>query len=99
MIKSTDYVQHIREQYFCCGCMKDNISLDPHHVISIGMGGNRKKESVKHFSCIPLCRKCHREYHDLGRKKFEKKKDVKVFELIHYYFSNYIYTIINNEIS
>ncbi len=97
MFKSTDYVMHIKEQPFCCSCMKTK-PVDPHHVINIGMGGNRKKESVKHFSCIPLCRKCHREYHDLGKKRWEEKNDLNAFELVHYYFSNFVYTHINRDI-
>tara|TARA_B110000196_G_scaffold310468_1_gene313276 strand:- start:18 stop:320 length:303 start_codon:yes stop_codon:yes gene_type:complete len=96
--KSTDYINHIREQSFCCACMKTTTALDPHHIDTIGMGGNRKKESKKHFSCIPLCRKCHREYHDKGKTQFQKDKDINVYELIHYYFSNFIWTILSREI-
>ena len=71
------------------------VKIDPHHIIPIGMGGNRKKENMKHYSCIPVCRKCHREYHDMGRTQFEKKHKVNVFELIHHYFASFIFTCSN----
>jgi hypothetical protein len=53
------YVSWIKKKV-CCLCKNDN--PDAHHVY----------RSANDYSCIPLCRGHHREYHDIEREKFER---------------------------
>ena len=55
----------------CLVCGKDEV--DAHHLQAIGMGNNRKNKTDKDFSCVPLCRIHHTEYHSLGLVDMEKK--------------------------
>ena len=64
---SLDYLEFIRKQIYCCICLKTT-PVEPHHLKAIGMGNNRKKENERHYTAIPVCRTCHREYHDKGEK-------------------------------
>ena len=86
------YVDLIRKELHCCNCMEKK-PIDPHHIRQVGMGRDRKKELIEHYSCIPLCRKCHTEYHDLGKTEFEKKNKIDVFEQSQHYLSKYIYKV------
>ena len=61
------YLDFIRKQRYCIVCLKTT-PIEPHHLKAVGMGGNRKKEIEQHYTAIPVCRKCHREYHDKGEK-------------------------------
>ena len=89
-MNSLEYVDFIRNIGYCCVCYHKGF-VDPHHLISIGMGGNRKKPNVKHYSCIPLCRHHHTEYHNKGKLAFEKYHNVNLFELAFHFLSNYIF--------
>mgnify|MGYP004447835467 CR=1 FL=1 len=68
--KTLQYVEWIKTKQ-CLICYKDN--PDPHHLQAIGMGGNRKKPTPRHYSCIPLCRLHHSEFHSKGKTDFEDK--------------------------
>ena len=46
----------------CCACGAPPPS-DPHHVPSRGAGGVDR-------DCCPLCRECHRYFHDHGERSF-----------------------------
>ena len=61
------YLDFIRKQKYCIVCLKTT-PIEPHHLQAVGMGGNRKKQIQQHYTAIPVCRKCHREYHDKGEK-------------------------------
>ena len=84
---SLKYLDYIRGCY-CLICFSPN--PDPDHLEAIGMGGNRKKPTLKHFSCIPLCRLHHTERHSLGTKGFEDKYKINLwkeaFKLIRGYY-------------
>ena len=84
--------QYIREQVYCCNCMKKR-PIDPHHIKQIGMGKKKKKNLIEHYSCIPVCRKCHTEYHNIGRKEFEKKHNINIYEQVHHFLSKHIFEI------
>jgi len=86
------HVEYIRKKVTCCNCYKKR-PIDPHHVNQLGMGRDRKKQLKEHYSVIPLCRACHQEYHHLGKKRFEKKHKIDVFEQAHYFLSEHIYEI------
>ena len=66
------FLEYIRNQKYCCICLQVQ-PVEPHHLSAVGMGGNSKKEIEKHYTAIPVCRKCHREYHDRG-EKFQSDK-------------------------
>ena len=55
-------------------------SPDPDHLEAIGMGGNRKKPSQKHYSAVPLCRLHHTERHALGIPRFEDKYKINLWK-------------------
>ena len=75
--KSLEDIDYIRDQE-CLVCFKSFV--DPDHLEAIGMGGNRKKPSLKHYSCIPLCRIHHTERHSLGLPRFEKKYKINLWK-------------------
>lgn len=57
-------------------CLICNRSADPHHLLKIGMGRNRKREMPEHKTAIPLCIEHHTEVHQIGLKRFNAKYDV-----------------------
>ena len=74
MVDTKDYIKYIRSNG-CRVCGK--FPVDPDHLEARGMGGAGKggtvTNTIKDFSCIPLCRLHHTERHQLGIEKFEKK--------------------------
>ena len=86
-----DYLMNIREQYRCSVCLKEK-NIEPHHIIQIGMGRDRKKQLIEHYSAIPVCRPCHQDYHSLGKKTFQFKYNVNIYEIAFDYLSKIIYT-------
>jgi len=73
-IKYLDYIRGCT----CLVCFAS--SPDPDHLEAIGMGGNRKKATPKHFSAIPLCRTHHTERHSLGIPRFEDKYKINLWK-------------------
>ena len=55
------------------------------------MGGNRKKPNIKHYSCVPLCRKHHQKYHANGKLTFEAKHEINLFEVAFHLLTKYIW--------
>jgi len=47
---------------------------------TVGMGGNRKKGCIEDYSCVPLCRGHHQEWHNMGNTEFEKKHYVNMWK-------------------
>jgi len=66
-MKSLKYLEWIRVKP-CCVC--GNLSK-PHHLKRIGMGRNRKKDLVEHYTAVPLCRSHHEQAH--RSKDYEKR--------------------------
>ena len=89
-MKALDYLDKIRKEKYCSVCMKKT-KVEPHHIKEIGMGRNRKKQLVEHYSAIPVCRPCHQTYHRIGKKTFEFKFDVNIYGLAHYYLSKHLH--------
>jgi len=75
--ESLKYLDYIRGCY-CLICFSEN--PDPDHLEAIGMGGNRKKPTLKHYSCIPLCRLHHTERHAVGTTEFEAKYKINLWK-------------------
>ena len=88
-IDTQKYLDDIREQSYCSLCYKKE-AIEPHHVKFIGMGRNRKRELVEHYSAIPVCRPCHTEYHNLGELAYSKKHNINPYEIAWYYLSKYL---------
>ena len=74
---SLKYLDYVRGLY-CLVCFTS--SPDPDHLEAIGMGGNRKKPTLKHYSAIPLCRLHHTERHALPLKEFEDKYKINLWK-------------------
>ena len=76
---SLKYVDYIRG----CTCLVCFASSPaPDHLEAIGMGGNRKNPTLKHFSVVDLCRLHHTEIHMMGQKEFEKKYNIDLWKEI-----------------
>ena len=84
---SKEYIDYIREQR-CLAC--GTTPVDPDHLKAVGMGRNRKNNIVEDFSCIPLCRKCHVERHQIGNIRFEAKHSVNLWKDAYNYLIRYI---------
>ena len=91
-LSSKKYLDYIRNKpCLVCG----SIPCDPDHLEARGMGGAGKGGTVtntlKDFSCIPLCRNHHTERGSLGNEKFENKYTTNVwrdaFRLLRSYFA------------
>ena len=70
MKEGSSYIDYIKAKpCLVCGSME----VDAHHLEAVGMGNNRKKTSKRDYSCVPLCRLHHQEYHSIGINKFQEK--------------------------
>ena len=74
---SLKYLDNIRGCY-CLICFSEN--PDPDHLEAIGMGGNRKKPTLKHYTCVPLCRLHHSERHAIGTTEFQAKYKINIWK-------------------
>ena len=64
------YIEFIKAKpCLVCGAL----GVDAHHLEAVGMGSNRKMRTKKDYTCVPLCRGHHQEYHALGLNKFQEK--------------------------
>ena len=81
------YIEYIKT-FKCSACFQG--PTDPDHLLSVGMGGNRKNDMWEHFSCVPLCRSCHTERHDLGTYQFEHKHNVNLWRDAHRYLMDFL---------
>ena len=83
---SKNYLEYIKKMP-CLVCGK--MPAEPHHMEAVGMGG-ANKDGFKDYSCVPLCRYHHGEYHSGGIHYFESKYQVNLwkdaFNLIRRYF-------------
>ena len=83
--KPTDYLDFIRS-HTCMVCPQVAI---PHHVITVGMGRDRRRQLPEHYSAVPVCPSHHHELeHD--KAKFEETYRVDVFEMVVKYFQQFI---------
>lgn len=53
--------------------------VDAHHLVSRGAGGSD-------YTCVPLCRRAHTEYHALGISEFEEKHKANLWRDAFNYF-------------
>ena len=73
---SKKYLEYIKEKP-CLAC--GQMPVDPHHMEAVGMGG-ANKDGFKDYSCVPLCRFHHSEYHSGGLHYFEAKYQVNLWK-------------------
>jgi len=76
--KRAMYKEYIKEMS-CLVCGSNTV--DPHHLDQKGLGGS--KDKTKDYSCIPLCRAHHTEYHAYGLTKFEKLYQINLWKNAH----------------
>ena len=89
MEQTHEYLQYLREQEHCSLCYKET-PTEPHHIDQIGMGRDRKKPLREHYTAIPVCRICHTEYHNLGKKMYSIKHQINPYEIALYYLSKFL---------
>ena len=65
-----EFIKYIKKMP-CLVCGRGEV--DAHHLDAIGMGNNRKKKTEKDFSCVPLCKTHHGEYHNMGLVAMQDK--------------------------
>ena len=86
---SKKYLEYIKEKPCLAWGQRP---VDPHHMEAVGMGG-ANKDGFKDYSCVPLCRFHHSEYHSGGLHYFEAKYQVNLwkdaFNLLRRYFVGY----------
>ena len=85
MANSSDYLKYIKSKN-CLVC--GSSPVDPDHLEHLQMGGSNP-QGIKDFSCIPLCRKHHRERHDIGNFQFENKHYINLWKEAFYLLRGY----------
>ena len=81
------YIRFIKTKK-CTSCYTEPVDAD--HLNTVGMGGNRKRNTERAFTCIPLCRKCHTERHQIGNFQFETKNGVNLWKDAFNYLMEYL---------
>ena len=94
------YYEWIQKRTFCCTCGIRG-KVDASHLEAVGMGRNRKKELLLHYSLIPQCRTCHIELHKLGLDRYEREKLLNLYKINQKYLVAYIYenTLVGNTLA
>ena len=85
MAVKKDYIKYIKSKH-CIVCGRTPV--DPDHLEHLQMGGSNLL-GIKDFSCIPLCRKHHRERHDIGNFQFENKHYINLWKEAFYLLRGY----------
>ena len=76
-----EYIKYVKT-HVCLVC--GTTPVDPDHLEARGMGGAKKKgtvtNSLKDYSCVPLCRVHHSERHNSGNEKFERRRNINLWK-------------------
>ena len=75
-LPSKKYKKYIKE-HPCSVC--GQFPVDAHHMEAVGMGG-ANKDGFKDYTCVPLCRLHHGEYHSAGIHYFESRYNVNLWK-------------------
>ena len=75
---SKDFIKFIKT--FSCGLCA-TVPVDAHHLDSVGMGGNRMEVIIEDYSCVPLCREHHQEWHQIGDTEFLRLNYVNLWKV------------------
>lgn len=73
--RSLCYVAHVRTLP-CIICGKP---AESHHLQAVGMGRDRKRDLVCHYTVIPLCRDHHIEVETKGTARFTEKYNINLW--------------------
>ena len=57
-------------------CLVCGHEASPHHLKTVGLGRNRKRELIEHKTVIPLCTIHHTEIHQIGIRRFNEKYNI-----------------------
>lgn len=78
-LQNKPYLDWVRRQ----PCLVDHVVAQAHHTTSIGARGSD-------FRAVPLCHSHHREFHRLGRTRFEALHRLNIVEEILRLLETYI---------
>lgn len=78
MSLNKDFISFVKT-FGCSVC--GTSPVDAHHLDTIGMGGNRKRDCEEDFSCVPLCREHHQQWHQLGDTDFYRKYNINLWKV------------------
>jgi len=81
--RDEDYLDYVRHQP-CVACL-DSAPSDPHHLKQGRVGGKGSD-----WAAVPLCRQCHRMYHDKGQDALEEKHRVNLWRQAHKHLRRYL---------
>ena len=81
-IRDETFLDYIRDQP-CAVCTAPAPS-DPHHLDS-GVMGSKGDD----WTCVPLCRTHHREYHDHGEAHMRRQHGVDLWKQSHHLLRRY----------
>ena len=81
-IRDEGYLDYLRRQP--CAVCNDSAPSDPHHLDS-GVMGSKGDD----WTCVPLCREHHREYHDHGERHMHEHYPVNLWEESHRHLRRY----------
>ena len=84
---SLEYLDYVRT--LSC-CVTGDRNAEPHHLEAIGMGANRKKPNIKHFTCIPICRDVHIEVHAKGINWVNERYRVQLWQEAYYTLAKWL---------
>jgi len=82
-IRDEGYLGYLRRQP-CVACL-DSAPSDPHHLEQGKIGGKGDD-----WTAVPLCRRCHRTYHDKGQDALETMHRVNLWKQAHRHLRRYL---------
>jgi hypothetical protein len=71
-MQSLEYLRWLRENHNAC-VVTGRKAEHYHHLRPLGMGADRKKPHLNHFTVIPLCAEVHHDIHSMSRADFRAK--------------------------
>jgi hypothetical protein len=91
-LRDYGYRQWLRYEGVCCACAK-LASRPRHELLGLSDGAHTQNNGMRSkgpdSSCVPLCRKHHREY-DRGREAFEGKYALDMKQEAAWWWEQYI---------
>jgi len=82
-VRDEAFLAFVRERP--CVVCGDSAPSDPHHLDS-GVMGSKGDD----WTCVPLCRRHHREYHDQGERWMRKQYSVDLWKESHRLLRRYV---------
>jgi len=73
-----EYLAWVRKRP-CVICFE---RAEPHHMLAIGMGRNRKRTMVEHLLTLALCRTHHIEFDHLNVSGMNEKHQVDLWKMV-----------------